>query len=58
LADTLDDAAVEQNLGLMYEPIARHRRQANQIEADWWSAVPSVEALPPWTCSGNKTNRN
>jgi hypothetical protein len=67
VADTLDDPAVEQNLGLMYEPIARHRRQANQIKAD--EKVMVVIGNPPylrgarqsgvgrWVTEGNPNNR-
>ncbi|MER5860076.1 type ISP restriction/modification enzyme [Streptomyces sp900105245] len=46
VADTLDDPAVEQRLGLMYEAIAAHRRQANKVKAE--ENVMVVIGNPPY----------
>lgn len=46
VADTLDDPAVEQHLGQMYEAIAQHRRAANRIKAE--EKVMVVIGNPPY----------
>ncbi|WP_317444089.1 type ISP restriction/modification enzyme [Streptomyces collinus] len=46
VADALDDPAVEQRLGLMYEAIAAHRRLANKVKAE--ENVMVVIGNPPY----------
>ncbi|WP_327304548.1 N-6 DNA methylase [Streptomyces sp. NBC_01298] len=46
VADTLDDPAVEQHLGFIYDAIAQHRRAANKIKAE--EKVMVVIGNPPY----------
>ncbi|MBK3556433.1 N-6 DNA methylase [Streptomyces sp. MBT56] len=46
VADALDDPAVEQRLGLIYEAIASHRRLANKVKAE--ENVMVVIGNPPY----------
>ncbi|NJP66126.1 type ISP restriction/modification enzyme [Streptomyces spiramenti] len=67
VADTLDDPTVEHQLGRLYEPIARHRRLANEVKAA--QRVMVVIGNPPyvrgarssgvgrWIAEGNPNDR-